>query len=81
MLIEFLRDCKGCVLNGRIAGNNNFTSVSVKGKAVVDCIITTHGCLKTCVELNIHSPNELIERGGRSCFSLLGDWCKAPDHS
>lgn len=33
MLIEFLRDSKCCVLNGRTPGINNFTSISVKGKS------------------------------------------------
>lgn len=32
MMIEFLRDSKSCVLNGRIFGDDNFTSISVKGR-------------------------------------------------
>lgn len=81
MLVEFLKDSKCCVLNGRISGNDNFTSISVKGKAVVDYIITPHNCLNTCIELNIHSPNELIESGTFSCLNLLGDRYRVPDHS
>ena len=37
--LEFFRDSRMCVLNGRIDPLcNNFTSVSPKGKAVVECI-------------------------------------------
>ena len=82
MLIEFLRDVKGCVINGRLSGeNDNFTSVSVKGKAVVDYIIVPHEGLKDCVTFHVFTPNELIERVGNDGFSLLGDKCKLPDHS
>lgn len=45
-LLEFLRDCKCCVLNGRInPDTDNFTSISSRGRAVVDYIITPHDCL------------------------------------
>lgn len=41
--IEFLKDSKCCVLNGRLnPENDHFTSISVKGKAVVDYIVTPH---------------------------------------
>ncbi|CAC5383303.1 unnamed protein product [Mytilus coruscus] len=36
--IDFLNEAKFCVLNGRLAMNDNFTSISCKGKAVVDYI-------------------------------------------
>lgn len=40
-LLEFLKDSKCCILNGRISPEkDNFTSISTKGKEVVDNIIT-----------------------------------------
>ncbi len=40
-LIGFLNDSKRCVLNGRFNPDcNNYTSISHKGKSVVDYIIT-----------------------------------------
>ena len=39
IFIEFLNDAKLCCLNGRICNDNdNFTSVSRKGRSVVDYI-------------------------------------------
>lgn len=41
ILLEFLKDSKCCILNGRISPEkDNFTSISTKGKEVVDNIIT-----------------------------------------
>lgn len=57
ILIDILKDTKCCVVNGRINGNNNFTSVLVKGRAVVDYIITTYNCLRTSVNLDILQIN------------------------
>ena len=34
--IEFLNEAKLCALNGRFPDGDNFTSISNKGKAVVD---------------------------------------------
>ncbi len=46
-LLEFLRDSRVCVLHGRINHpNDNFTSVSLKGKAVVDYIVAPSECLE-----------------------------------
>lgn len=50
------------MLNGRIPlGKDNFTSVSVKGKAVVDYIIVPHEGLNNYVRFCVFTPNELIE--------------------
>ncbi len=38
-LIDFIEDCKLCILNGRLDPlNDNFTYISDKGKSVVDYI-------------------------------------------
>ena len=48
ILLEFLKDSKCCILNGRISpGKDHFTSISTKGKAVVDYVITHHECFES----------------------------------
>ncbi len=38
--LNFLKDCKFCLLNGRVTSQfDNFTSVSTKGKTVVDYLL------------------------------------------
>lgn len=51
---EFLLDSKFCVLNGRYGEDSNkFTSVSVKGKAVVDYVCVPHDQLGNCYNFRI----------------------------
>ncbi len=45
--IEFLINSNTCMLNGRNATNNDFTSVSAKGSAVVDYCVASYDCLDT----------------------------------
>ncbi len=48
-LLKVLKDSKMCVVCGRICPlDDNFTSVSSKGKALVDYIITPFDCLENC---------------------------------
>ena len=48
-LINFLLETKFGVINGRLnPSGDNFTSVSAKGKAVVDYIIVPHLCMSLC---------------------------------
>ena len=61
-----------CILNGRLnPENNNFTSISVRGKAVVDYIVTSHADMKTCLGFNVYTPSELIDRVGPESFNLI----------
>lgn len=79
-LIEFLKDARMCVVNGRIDPlYDNFTSISPKGKAVVDYIIAPYDCLENCVEFKVISASQAVE----SCAltNLIGDRCRLPDHS
>ncbi len=51
-MIDFLKDSKMCILNGRLRPeNDNFTYLSDKGRSVVDYIVTPHDCLKTVFHL------------------------------
>ena len=36
LLLDFLVDCNFCMINGRVKGKNDFTSVSHRGRSVVD---------------------------------------------
>lgn len=55
-LIEFLMDSKFCIVNGRICPlKDNYTSVSTKGKAVVDYILVPHDCLQSCISFQVNS--------------------------
>lgn len=80
--IDFLKDSKCCVLNGRLnPENDNFTSVSIRGRAVVDYIVTPHDDLKNCLEFGVYTPSELISRLGNEAVKLLDERSKMPDHS
>ena len=60
--LEFLRDSKMCVLNGRIDPlYDNYTSVSPKGKAVVDYVVTPFDCLDNCVEFKVLLVSQMVE--------------------
>ena len=69
-----------CILNGRFnEADNNFTSVSTRGKAVVDYICIPHDTMAQCVNFKVRTARSIIEDG--NLFGLLGDRSKAPDHS
>ena len=80
LLIEFLNEAKLCVLNGRFdETENNFTSISTRGKAVVDYICVPHDVIKDCMSFKIRTARSIIQDGNLA--GLLGERCKAPDHS
>ena len=77
---EFLNEAKMCILNGRFnEANNNFTSVSTRGKAVVDYICIPDDIMEQCVDFKVRTARSIIEDG--NLCGLLGDRSKAPDHS
>ena len=81
-LLDFLKDSKCCILNGRLCpSKDNFTSISSKGKAVVDYIITAHDCISTCNEFEVITALQLCDNIGAECIDLIGDRCRLPDHS
>lgn len=80
--IEFLKDAKCCVLNGRLNPSaDNFTSVSVRGKAVVDYIVTPHSDIKSCLDMNVSTSSELVDKIGSEALNLIGPQSRLPDHS
>ncbi len=78
--LEFLRDCKLCILNGRVTSNlDNFTCVSSKGKSVVDYLCVPHNCVEFCKEFRVDTVSDLLATF--DLFKLLSSNCKPPDHS
>ena len=77
--IEFLIDCKFCVLNGRFnKESNDYTFRSTRGHSVVDYICVPHDVYKRCSDFRIISCNDIVENGG--LVSLQDEHCKIPDH-
>ena len=71
-----------CVLNGCFnESDNNFTSVSTRGKAVADYICVPHDAdvLEKCEYYKLKVMRSVIEDG--KLTSLLCERSKTPDHS
>ena len=77
---EFLIDAKMCVLNGRFDPTSNcYTSVSGRGRAVVDYICVPHDVFPSCKSFTVIPSNSLVEK--HKLQNLLGNRSKVPDHS
>ena len=78
--IEFLTESKCCVLNGRCDNcDDNFTSVSRKGKAVVDYICVPHDMLNKYKYFKVITVQSIVDEN--SLHGLLGERSRLPDHS
>ncbi len=73
--LEFLQEAKFCVANGRVGNSNVFTSVTHKGRSVVDYCFMPHQALKHVKDFNIYSPREMCDS-----LNYRPDG-KLPDHS
>ncbi len=80
-LLDFLRNCKCCVLNGGITlAYDNFTSILLKGKAIVDYIVTPHDCLDACIDFKVIASSELLNNNP-ACIDFVDEKCRLPDDS
>ena len=77
--VDFLHEGRMCIVNGRINGSDNFTNIGVKGKSVVDYIVTDHSSLDCCSNWEVIPPLELMSRSKTQ--NLVTSRCKPPDHS
>ena len=78
--IDFLIDAKMCVLNGRFCNNSDtYTSVSTRGRSVVDFIAVPYECFGSCENFQVISPTTIIHTHGLQ--SLLGERSRVPDHN
>jgi len=79
MLIELLVSSNCCMVNGR-KGQNDFTSVSVKGKAVVDYCISSHEGIENISDFSVTGAKDVFENAG--CLGVYDPTvCCIPDHS
>ena len=76
--IDFLNEAKFCVLNGRF-NDSEYTSISRKGRAVVDYICVPHEDFKKCKSFNVITVQSLVDK--YDLHGLLGERSKLPDHS
>ncbi len=78
--IEFLHDANCCIANGRInPENDNFTSISTKGRSVVDYLFFPHDDIQTVTEFYVDTCVDIVSHLGIE--SLVSENCKIPDHS
>ncbi|XP_060556851.1 uncharacterized protein LOC132717406 [Ruditapes philippinarum] len=77
-LIEFLNDTKFCVLNNRFS-HDNYTSISVKGRAVVDYMCVPQDIFVHCKSFTVLTINEIVEKN--NLHGLIGERSRLPDHS
>lgn len=63
--IDFLVDSKMCILNGQFDSNNdNFTSVSLRGRSMVNFVCVPHDCFNSCENFKVISPVSIIDSHG-----------------
>ena len=80
LLIDFMKDTRTCTLNGRYDINSDdFTSISRRGKSVVDYIITPHECLRFCKSFKVIRCTDAVDKFNLQY--LIHGRCKVPDHS
>ena len=78
LLIEFLINTNFCILNGRNSMNNDFTSVSTKGRSVVDYCLIPHDCIDIFRKFSVVHVIDLINTipNFSNCMGT-----SMPDHS
>ncbi|CAG2188553.1 unnamed protein product [Mytilus edulis] len=77
--LEFLNESKFCVLNGRFADGDNYTSISKKGKAVVDFICVPQDMFTDVKYFRVLTVQSIVD--DFKLHDLIGSKSKLPDHS
>lgn len=79
-MLEFMIEAKLCTLNGRFnSDDDNYTSISTKGKAIVDYICVPHDVLQTIKTFEVLNINSVVNSG--QLHGLIGQRARLPDHS
>ena len=76
--VEFLIETPFCILNGRSI-NDDFTSVSTKGKSVVDYMCVPYDNFIQCTNLKVLQLQTIIDQ--HDLHGLLGTRTHIPDHA
>ena len=66
--LDFLKESRMVTTNGRINGANNFTSISSKGKSVVDYIAVPIENINECISCDVYLVSEIIANNGFETF-------------
>ena len=77
--LDFLKESRMIVAQGRVKGENNFTSVSSKGKSCVDYMTISIENIDQCISCDVHPTSDIITSNGLEVF--VSEKCKPPDHS
>ena len=77
--LDFLLESRMVVTPGRVTGNLDFTSCSVRGASCVDWFTVSHDNLVNCVSCDVYPINQVITDGGLE--PLISERCKTSDHS
>ena len=77
--MEFLHEGSLCILNGRLGDPGGSTSVSAKGTALVDYVITPIQDFHKFRNFKVESCSEVIERCNLKSF--MTERSKVPDHA
>jgi hypothetical protein len=78
-LIDFLKESKFCILNGRVSGDNvKYTCRTGRGVSVVDYVLVPHNMVSQCCDMNVTSCSDIIDEHG--LHDLLNRRSKVPDH-
>ena len=79
-ILDFCHETKFCVINGRISPlNDNYTSISTKGTAVVDYFLTSHENLKNVQHFMVMTISSLVDSLGAHIVATSPN--KISDHS
>ena len=77
VFLDFLKDAKCCVLNGRFDKKKD--NPTCRGNSVVDYIVTPHDCFVNCKNFEVIPMHGLVN--DYQLYSLINTKSKVPDHS
>ena len=79
IFLDLLIDSNCAMLNGRLGGINDFTSVSVKGTAVADYVFVSYDVLRFYRDMSVRRAHELFELA--ALVGVCDPDHNIPDHS
>ena len=79
IFLDLLINSNCAMLNGRLGGINDFTSVSVKGTAVVDYVFVSYDVLRCYRDMSVRREHELFELA--ALVGVCDPDHNIPDHS